>query len=329
MQQTLGNQAVVVTYPAPLVSGGDEPVTVTCSPASGSSFPVGTTVVGCTALDARHRTAACGFPVTVLNVPQISATKYVAFGDSITEGQIDSTCPSRAALTLADALLDLRVGARIVDPSRSYPTKVQQLLSARYPAQTITMFNAGRGGERVDDGVVRLPGVLTAQVPQVLLLQEGANDINSIAFGVAPTTVMSTLVNGLRSMIREARRRGIVVFVGTLIPQRPGACRGYAPAYIAPANDVIRVMVAGEGSGVTLVDLYAAFGGVAGDLLSEDGLHPNEAGYQRIAQTFVDSIQQRLETVAAAVGSQLPVGGGTSTFLRRTVVVGSKPRAAG
>jgi HYR domain/FG-GAP-like repeat/CARDB len=39
--------------------------TVTCSQASGSSFPVGTTNVTCTATDALGNTASCGFTVTV------------------------------------------------------------------------------------------------------------------------------------------------------------------------------------------------------------------------------------------------------------------------
>jgi hypothetical protein len=38
---------------------------VTCSPPSGSLFPVGTTTVSCTAMDCRGNTASCSFPVTV------------------------------------------------------------------------------------------------------------------------------------------------------------------------------------------------------------------------------------------------------------------------
>ena len=284
-------------YPAPVASGGQAPLTTTCSPSSGSSFSVGTTIVSCTTVDGLHRTASCSFPVTVLKVPQLSATNYLAFGDSITEGQIDTPCPGQGATTLREALQGLRGLERIVDPARSYPTKLLALLNGRYAGQNITMFNAGLGGETVEQGMARLPGVLTTQKPQVLLLQEGANDMTGIAFGVPPYTVMSTVVNGLRAMIREARGRGILVFVGTLLPQRAGACRAYAPEYIAPANDLIRVMVAAEGAGVTLVDLYNAFGGVADDLLSPDGLHPNDAGYQRMAQDFFENIQQRLETM--------------------------------
>ncbi|KFE68694.1 FG-GAP-like repeat-containing protein [Hyalangium minutum] len=39
--------------------------TVTCSHASGASFPVGTTTVTCTAADGQGNTASCSFPVTV------------------------------------------------------------------------------------------------------------------------------------------------------------------------------------------------------------------------------------------------------------------------
>ena len=39
--------------------------TVTCSHASGASFPVGTTTVSCTATDGLGNTASCSFPVTV------------------------------------------------------------------------------------------------------------------------------------------------------------------------------------------------------------------------------------------------------------------------
>ena len=38
---------------------------VTCNPVSGSSFPVGTTTVNCSATDAHHNTAKGSFKVTV------------------------------------------------------------------------------------------------------------------------------------------------------------------------------------------------------------------------------------------------------------------------
>jgi len=56
----------VVTYPAPTASGGCPPVNVVCNPPSGSTFPVGTTTVNCTATDSCGQTATCAFKVTVV-----------------------------------------------------------------------------------------------------------------------------------------------------------------------------------------------------------------------------------------------------------------------
>jgi len=53
------------TY-APVASDNCPGVTFACSPASGSTFPVGTTTVTCTATDTSNNTAQCSFTVTVL-----------------------------------------------------------------------------------------------------------------------------------------------------------------------------------------------------------------------------------------------------------------------
>jgi lysophospholipase L1-like esterase len=171
---------------------------------------------------------------------------------------------------------------------------LRALLGARYTNQTFTVINEGNGGEVTADGAADLPRVLSQDNPQVLLLQEGTNDMDAIFFGANPETQMSGVVSNLQTMIRLARARGVTVFVGTLTPQRAGACRGYAPTYIGQANDRIRTMVAGEGA--TLADIYAAYGGVASvDLIGPDGLHPTDAGYSKIANAFFDAIRQRLE----------------------------------
>jgi hypothetical protein len=57
---------VIVTYPAPTVSDNCPGVVgPSCAPASGSSFPVGTTTVTCTVIDASANLNSCFFTVTV------------------------------------------------------------------------------------------------------------------------------------------------------------------------------------------------------------------------------------------------------------------------
>jgi lysophospholipase L1-like esterase len=286
MVPTGEGSSVVVSYAAPQTSGGTAPVTSSCDRASGTTFPAGTTQVTCTARDARQRTASCGFGVTVVRVPQITATTFLAFGDSITAGTLSSCARVTPFMSFAQTMSVLQASP---GASWTYPGQLQDLLRVRYPAQLPSVSNRGVGGESTASGVSRLPGVLSEESPQVVLLQEGANDINQ---GRSPATIASEL----RSMVQSARGRGAKVYLGTLLPQQPqslGGCRGFGAMNVIAANTQIRSVAAAEG--VTLVDLYQAFGGIPGDLIGPDGLHPNDAGYRRIAETFFTAIAQQLE----------------------------------
>jgi parallel beta-helix repeat protein len=64
--------SAVVTFPTPTaVNTCSMPTTVTCVPASGSIFPLGTTPVTCTAVDTAGNTASCTFSVTVTAPEQV------------------------------------------------------------------------------------------------------------------------------------------------------------------------------------------------------------------------------------------------------------------
>ncbi len=63
--QATSNDGAVVNYNASASDLVDGSVAVNCSPASGSTFAIGTTAVSCTASDSRGNTASGGFDVTV------------------------------------------------------------------------------------------------------------------------------------------------------------------------------------------------------------------------------------------------------------------------
>ncbi len=132
------------------------------------------------------------------------------------------------------------------------------------------------------------------RAPDVLLLMEGINDIHARGDQAAH---IGPLVQDLRTMIREARSRGIRVLVGTLLPEDRCGCRAFdfvdGRDDIVAANAQIRVMAASEGA--SLVDLYSGFAGQTMALLSFDGLHPNDTGYGKMAEIFFDAIRQQLE----------------------------------
>ena len=92
-------------------------------------------------------------------------SKVLAFGDSMTYG-VDSPPVMLRAL---DAGI-----------SQSYPFKLQSLLATRYSAQSVSVFNAGIGGRNAWEDRDGSPRMVSETHPDLVLLMEGANDLNSI-----------------------------------------------------------------------------------------------------------------------------------------------------
>ena len=130
-----------VTFPAPTTTGGVSPVQVSCNRMSGSAFPVGATPVQCTATDAVATTRSCTFTVTVTApTPRLQRTRFLAFGDSLTAGEI--TMPSNAPARGDEPNYRL-----IIVPSLAYPTVLATMLRSRYGSQSsvIEVVNARPG----------------------------------------------------------------------------------------------------------------------------------------------------------------------------------------
>ncbi len=273
------NVGVAVNYTTPVATGGQAPVAVTCSPIAGQLFPPGTTTVTCTARDAVFVTASCSFAVTVTIPPRLSRTSFLAFGDSITAGEV--TVPLGTALSTGEPAYK-----QVVVPAASYPSVLESLLDARYLAQTPTVVNAGKPGEWAADGPPRLRAAITTNRPEVVLLLTGHNDLGSTQQAIGG-------YNGLLQMVRETKTSGARIFVGTLLPSIPGRSKSQPQALLLQFNDAVRAMAAAEG--VTLVDLYTAMLPEVNTLIGVDGLHPNEAGYGRMASLFLAAIRATLE----------------------------------
>lgn len=273
---------VAVTFSSPGLSGGQAPVTTACTPASGSAFPLGTSNVTCTATDAARSAASCTFPVMVQRVPRLGISRILAFGDSITEGTFSTCDRVTPSMTFREWMLVLPKAA---NDSWNYPNVLQALLRSYFSAESPTVINRGVAGEQVASGVSRLPMELINHSPDVLLLQEGANDVGQRSpLGIA---------RDLRSMLQLAKMRNVQVVLGTMLPEQGSPCHTLTPSSVPPINDAIRDMAASEN--VPLVDLYARFGDPPGGLIGVDGLHPSEAGYRVIAEAFFAELRQRFE----------------------------------
>ncbi len=152
--------------------------------------------------------------------------------------------------------------------------------SSSYPAVLAgltgrTVINAGIPGELSAAGLRRLPGVLDAINPQLMILCHGGNDLlrkrNS-----------GQLAANIREMITLARQRGVdVVLIG--VP-RPGLLLGTAELYYEIAESMDVPLEADA-----LADILSDAG------LKSDPIHPNAAGYRVMAE----ALHKFLRTTAA------------------------------
>ncbi|MFY9608067.1 MAG: FG-GAP-like repeat-containing protein, partial [Blastocatellia bacterium] len=124
-----GQTSTFVNYPAPTLAANPPNVVVSCVPPSGSTFPLGTTAVNCTATDAANNISSCSFTVTVnQGNPSLDQTD-VDFGDpialpnqnpptdtfTITNASADSVDLSLASIQRTGS----DVGGRITNPDDS------------------------------------------------------------------------------------------------------------------------------------------------------------------------------------------------------------------
>lgn len=277
---TINAGGMAINFDNPSTTDGQGTVSVKCSPESGTTFPIGTTEVSCTATDTLNRTASCSFNVTISKLPTLSKTRFLAFGDSITAGEV--TAP-------VSGLGSGGISKLVVVPSASYPTVLLNTLRGRYSAQASAMevFNYGLGGEKVINSRGRFFSALNATLPDALLLMEGANDIPAGEDGAASGAAQEISV-----WVAEAKARGIRVFLATPTPGKPGF-RQIQPVLLVDYAGRMRRIA--EVQGVTLVDLYNLMLPDANRYIGIDGLHPNEQGYARIADLFFQAIQSALE----------------------------------
>jgi lysophospholipase L1-like esterase len=264
----------VFSFDTPTPQDGQPPLTVSCNAESGKEFPVGQTVVTCEAFDSLARKASCFFTITVADIPRIQKTKFMAFGDSLTEGKISLQGTSPTTPFNYEDILRLK-------------------LTARYETQTITMVKEPESGEPTGEGKFRFERAFNQANPEVVLLLEGTNDL----IGAQDPPTIDSAVDALRHMIVYARGRGARTFIATLPPmnQQVFLLRDAAPA-VPVLNARIRTMAQQESA--VLVDLEKA---IPLSLIGADGKHPTPAGYQKMADTFFDAIKSTLEVSSSTL----------------------------
>ena len=97
--EATGATGAIFTFIATASDSVDGSVAVVCTPASGTTFPVGATTVGCTATDARHNSGVASFTVTVTD----TAPAVVTVPANAT---VEATGPSGAVFSYTASATD-------------------------------------------------------------------------------------------------------------------------------------------------------------------------------------------------------------------------------
>ncbi len=172
-----------------------------------------------------------------------------------------------------------------------YPPKLAGLLNDN--GKPSAVLNRGVSGEQTPTGVRRIDGVLASWPADLILIMEGTNDIR------AGISVETTRFN-LQAMVDKSRAAGVSPVISTLTPSD----RGASPVLIPDVfNPMIRDLA--RGNRISLADQYQAIL-ASWPTANADGLHPNDTGYQIIAQTYYNVIAPRI----TSTGEYKEGGGG-------------------
>jgi lysophospholipase L1-like esterase len=219
-----------------------------------------------------------------------TACKIMAMGDSITDGVGSSGGGYRVPLFKL-ALTDSK-NVTFVGRNTNGPTSV----TVNGQTKQFPQGHEGYSGWTIKDGggrsgiYTKVDGAMQTNLPHIILLMIGTNDVDiNLDLANAP----SRLGELLDKMTTDAPKALIVV--AKLVPTKDDnentRFRTYNEGIVAPVQTR-----AGQGKNIIMVDMYKAFTDNANykTALMNDNLHPKDAGYTVMAQTWYDAIKQHL-----------------------------------
>ncbi|GAA2607102.1 hypothetical protein GCM10010436_05720 [Paractinoplanes durhamensis] len=208
---------------------------------------------------------------TLLENVVLTGCRIMALGDSITDG-MDRTRPGAYRKVLRQLLLAANYSIDFVG------TRYNRAGDLPDPD------HQGYEGKKITDLDVRVEAALRATVPHVVLLHIGTNDVSDLTLAVATLEQqLGVLVDRIHGV--DAR---IDLFVAKII-DRPVSATIMAriKEYNAAVQRVADARVA-SGRRIRVVDMYPLLTVAAGDY--EDGTHPNDQGYAKMAQKWFDGL---------------------------------------
>jgi lysophospholipase L1-like esterase len=151
------------------------------------------------------------------------------------------------------------------NPGEGYPARLEALIGRR-------VVSSGIVGETSAEGLARLPAALDDAKPQLVILCEGGNDFLR-KLGEAQAA------DNLRAMVRLAKSRGAQVVL--IAVPKPGLLPSPADFYAAVAKEF---GVPHEEGALRKI--------LTDNALKSDLVHPNAAGYAKLAEAIAALLKQ-------------------------------------
>ena len=215
--------------------------------------------------------------------PEDEPFRIVAFGDSVTKGV-------RSGVTEAE----------------TFEARLEAALKPIYPR--VRVLNAGIGGNTVRHAWTRIMSDVVLRRPAFCTIMFGINDSYIDKGRPGPRISISEYEQRLRSFVRFLRHHAIEPILMTSNPMTSRVKASNREPYAAEAKGMNflleqycdRMRAVAKDEDVPLIDVYRAFWEAAGqreeklDRLLTDGMHPNPAGHQLIADRLADSFKRAM-----------------------------------
>jgi lysophospholipase L1-like esterase len=190
----------------------------------------------------------------------------IIVGVGLTACSSQPTLPSLANDAVIVAFGDSLTFGTGSEPTESYPAVLEKMIGRR-------IVNAGIPGEVTGDGLLRLPEVLEREKPALLLLCHGGND-------ELRRLNQQQAANNIREMIRLAQKRNVAVVL--IAVPAPGLSLSPASMYREIAKE-LSIPIEEE--------ILSSI--LSNSSLKSDYIHPNAAGYQRLAEAIAALLKKK------------------------------------
>jgi lysophospholipase L1-like esterase len=152
-------------------------------------------------------------------------------------------------------------------PGQAYPDQLAVLLSR-------PVINAGRSGDTTQSASLRLQTDVLSHAPHTVILALGANDLLR---GISHEKAFKNL----KAMIQEIQTSGALVVVGGV--DVPFWGRGYGEMYLELCRETGSICIPNILEGI-----------LGNQALMSDPIHPNNAGYRRMADLVYQTLKPHL-----------------------------------